>query len=81
MRLGGIFCTVLGVVLVAFTLGRLVSFAFALASDAAPDAPASATVCPALAGLGLGMLLLLGGTLMLWKAKRATEASEGAPPK
>lgn len=76
MRLGGIFFAVLGTVLVTFTLGRLISFAFSLASDAPPDTPASATVCPALAGLGLGMLLLLGGTLMLWKAKQAAEATD-----
>ena len=78
MRLAGIFCTVLGVVLAAFTLGRLVSFAFRVAGEGATDAPAQATVCPALAGLGLGMLLLLGGTLMLWKAKKADEASSDA---
>jgi len=73
MRLAGLFCTVLGLVLATFTLGRLVSLPFRSAGEGATDAPVEAMLCPALAGLGLGTLLLLGGTLMLWKAKKAAE--------
>ncbi len=66
MRLAGIFCTVLGVALAAFTLSRLVA---ALWRSTAGESDAlGAVVCPALAGLGLGIALLLGGSLLLWKA-------------
>lgn len=71
MRLAGIFCTVLGVALAAFTLSRLVATLFRSGGDG--DA-LGAVICPALAGLGLGIALLLGGSLLLWKA------AGGKPP-
>lgn len=70
MRLAGIFCTVLGAVLAAYTLFRLGAALWAaMDGDGTQLGP---TVCPALGGLGLGIALLLGGSVLLWRATPRT---------